>query len=80
MMVGYYGIMLAVHVSVCLSYVSPSNDNLSKCQWIFTKPGVCIDIEEIWFGIVNGQILSVFGSYLPTTSIFSFSDENFSKY
>ena len=49
---GYYGITLAVRVSVCLSYVRPSvfsfpDDNLSKYQWIFTKLGVCIDIVEI---------------------------------
>ena len=34
------------------------DDNLSKCQWIFTKLGMYIDIVEIWFGIANGQILS----------------------
>ena len=32
------------------------DDNLSKCQWIFTKLGVCIDIVEISFWIANGQI------------------------
>ena len=37
-----------------------SDDNLSKHQWIFTKLGMCIDIVEIWFGIANGQILSIF--------------------
>ena len=36
------------------------DDNLSKLQWIFTKLGMCIDIVEIWFGIANGQILSIF--------------------
>ena len=36
------------------------DDNLSKHQWIFTKLGMCIDIVEIWFGIANGQISSVF--------------------
>ena len=35
-------------------------DNLSKHQWIFTKLGMCIDIVEIWFGIANGQISSIF--------------------
>ena len=29
-------------------------------QWIFTKLGMCIDIVEIWFGIANGQILSIY--------------------
>ena len=28
---------------------------------------MCIDIVEIWFGIANGQILSIFDSYLPET-------------
>ena len=36
------------------------DDNLSKHQWIFTKLGICIDIVEIWFGIANGQISSIF--------------------
>ena len=50
----------------CWLSVSPSvrflflDDNLSKCQWIFTKLGMCIDIVEIWFEIANGQISSIF--------------------
>ena len=38
------------------------DDNLSKHQWIFTKlgTGICIDIVEIWSGIANGQISSIF--------------------
>ena len=32
------------------------DDNLSNCQWLFTKLGMCIDVLEIWFGIANGQI------------------------
>ena len=39
-------------------FLFPDN-NLSKCQGILTKLGTCIDIKEIWFGIANGQILSV---------------------
>ena len=35
-------------------------DNLSKCQGILTKLGTCIDIKDIWFGIANGQISSMF--------------------
>ena len=54
--------------SVCASVFSFPDDNLSKHQWIFTKLGMCIDIVEIWFGIANGQISSIFdGSYLPET-------------
>ena len=34
---------------------------MGKCQWIFTKLGICIDIIiEVWFGIANGQSLSIF--------------------
>ena len=33
---------------------------MSKCQGILTKLGTCIDIKEIWIGIANGQILSIF--------------------
>ena len=36
------------------------DDNLSKCQWILTKLATGIDIKEIWFGIANGQITSIF--------------------
>ena len=36
------------------------DDNLSKRQRIFTKLGMCIDIVEIWFGIANGHISSIF--------------------
>ena len=40
-------------------------------QWIFTKFGVCIDIM-VWFGIADGQILSVFDSYLPATDLYMY--------
>ena len=36
------------------------DDNKSKSQGILTKLAICIDIEEICFGIANGQILSNF--------------------
>ena len=42
---------------------------------------MCIDIVEIWFGIVNGQILSVLTELSAhDVSKFSFPDDNFSKY
>ena len=46
--------------SACSSIFLFPDDNLSTCQWIFTKLDMCIDIVEIWFRIANGQILSVF--------------------
>ena len=57
------------------------DDNLSKHQWIFTKLGIFIDIVEIWFGIANGQISSIFYGILSArdTPIFSFPDDNLSK-
>ena len=63
---GYYGFTLVVCESVRPSVVRPSvcfsfpDDNLSKHQWIFTKLGMCIDIVEIWLGIANGQVSSIF--------------------
>ena len=60
---GYYGSTLAVCASVCPS-ICPSiysfDDNFSKYQWIFTKLDVYIDIVEIWFGIADRLILSIF--------------------
>ena len=60
--------MVSGWTSVCLSvrqlYVRSSvrfsfpDANLSKHQWIFTRLGLCIDIVEIWFEIVNGQVSS----------------------
>ena len=50
-------------------------------QWIFTKVGVCIDIVDKWFGIADGQILSILTELSAhDTSVFSFLDDNFSKY
>ena len=56
------------------------DDNLSKCQWIFTKLGMCIDSIDIWFGIANRQILSIFDKviYLRRIRIFV-SGHNVSK-
>ena len=63
-------IRLVVHGFVILSVRRPSSvrpsvfsfpdNNLCKYQWIFTKLGVYIDIIEIWYGIANGQFLSIF--------------------
>ena len=65
------------------SIFSFPEDNLSRCQWIFTKLGMCIDIVEAWFGVANGQISSIFDNYLPPTHpyffFFFFRDNNLSK-
>ena len=45
------------------------DDNLRKCQGFLTKLGTCIDMKEILFGIANGQISSMFDSYLPATRL-----------
>ena len=29
--------------------------NLCKCEGILTKLGTCIDIKEIWFGLLAGK-------------------------
>ena len=58
-------------------------DNLSKYQWIFIKlcNTMCIDIVEIWFGIANGQILSIIYQVIcPTHSCILFLGDNLSIY
>ena len=66
--------------SICPSIFSFPDDNLSKCQWIFTKLNVSIDIVEIWFGIVIVKFLK-FLTELSARSMseFSFPDDKFSK-
>ena len=39
------------------------DDNFSKYQLIFTRLSMCIDIVEIWFGIADGQISSIFNTH-----------------
>ena len=55
-----------------MSVFSFLDDNFSKYQWIFTKLDMSIDIVEIWFGIANGQISSIFdrAHNLPTTCLY----------
>ena len=55
--------------------------NFSKYQWIFSKLGLCIDIAEIWFGVADGQILSIFDRFICRQHDHIFmSGQNFSKY
>ena len=37
-------------------------------------------IVEIWFGIANGHISSIFDRHIPTTIVSSLPDDNLSKY
>ena len=55
------------HLCIHLSCIHPfvGSNNFSKCQCIFIRLGLCIDIVEIWFEIANGQILSIFSSPEP---------------
>ena len=54
---GVYVFMLAVHVSVCLSvHTLFPFDNLSIFKWISFKFCICICINNVLLGIVNGQI------------------------
>ena len=70
-----------VRPSVRLSLVRSSvfsfpDDNLSKYLLIITKLNMCIDILEIWYRIVNGQISSIFYFYLPpydSSEVFQFT-------
>ena len=73
--------------AVRLSYVFPSVcpplchfQMINKCQWIFTKLGLCIDIVKIWFGIFNGQISSIFDRVICLPLLYVlFPDNNLSK-
>ena len=58
-----------------ISVFSFLEDNLSKYQWIFTKPVMCIDIVGIRLRIANGQISSSFDSYLPAIHLFLLSGQ-----
>ena len=54
--------------------------NLSSKQGIFTKLAICIDIKEIWFGLLMGKFRKMFIELSAwDTPIFLFPDDNFSK-
>ena len=60
----------SVSLSVRPSVFSFPDDNLSKYQWIISKLGMCIDIVEIWFGIANGQMSSIFTELCARHTVF----------
>ena len=64
------------------SVFSFPGDNFCKCRWIFTKLGMCIDIVEVWFGVVTGLISSIFDRVICPwhVRIFFFSDDNCGTY
>ena len=67
-MVTFRRLLTDLHVSARdRSIFSFLDDKFSKYQWIFAKLGMFIDIVDILFGIADGQISSVFDSYLPAT-------------
>ena len=61
---GYYGFTLVVrvylHLSVVHLYFRFQMITSVNVNGFFSKLGMCIDIMEIWFGIANGQISSIF--------------------
>ena len=69
LLMGKFRQFLAASSACNMSVFSFPDDN-SKHQWIFTKLGLCIDILETCFGIANGQISSIFDSYLRTTHLY----------
>ena len=66
---------MSVHPSMFLF----KDDNLSKCQWIATKLGLCIDIMEV-LGLLVGKFCQVLTkTSARNMSVFSFPDDNLSK-
>ena len=59
--VGYYGVTLVICVSVHMSvFPTPvptffQDDNLRKCQRIFTKLGMCIELWRSGLGLLMGK-------------------------
>ena len=51
------------------SIFSFQDNNLSKSQRIFTQLDMCIDIMEIWFGIVIRYISSIFDTAISHDTI-----------
>ena len=74
---GYSFVRTSVSVSIFHnpSIFSLPDDNLSECECIFTKLGMCIDIVKIWFGIANGQTSSVVERVISMSDL-SFLDDN----
>ena len=79
--------MVSCWMSMCLSIlldpsisISFPDDNLSKHQWIFTKVGMCIDIVEMWFGMLMGKLHQILTELSARDMpVFSCLDDNLSK-
>ena len=53
------------------SVFSFQDNNLSTRKYMdFHQTCLCIDIMEIWFRIANGQLSSIFDSYLPMKDLY----------
>ena len=53
------------HMSIHLFLFSFPDDNSSKYQKIFTELGLCIDIVEIWFGLLMGKFFQFLTVIFP---------------
>ena len=65
---------LLTELSACyMSIFSFPDNNLSKCQWIFTKLGMCIDINRGGWRLLMGKFhLYLMGYLLATRPYFHF--------
>ena len=81
---GYYGFMLDISVSVrpsiCHLSVFHFRNITSKYQWIFSKLGMCIDIVEIGFELFMGKFCQFLTELSARhTSVFLFPGNNLRK-
>ena len=67
---GQISIIFDSYLPTKCPYLLFLDDNLSKYLWICTKLCMCIDNVELWFGIPNWKILSVFERNQPATPHF----------
>ena len=80
----WYSLFIRIPSIIC-TYVRLSIFLFRMITWVningsITKLGMCIDIMDIWFGIANGQISSIFyGVSAWDMPIFSFLDDNLGK-
>ena len=59
-----------------MSVFSFPDNKFNKYRWIFMKLGMCLDVVQIWFGIANGQISSIFDRVICQWHIHVFVSEH----